>query len=100
MRKFFKIFIAGLDGLRKTLHLLLLVVLFGVLIGALRGNIPSVPDEAALVLRPEGAIVEQVSSDPLQRALAEARGTGRDETLLRDLTEAIQSARDDKRIKT
>lgn len=100
MRKFFRILVAGLEGLRKTLHLLLLVALFGVVIGALRGSIPSIPDEAALVLRPEGAIVEQVSGDPLQRALAEARGAGRDETLLRDLTEAIHAARDDDRIKT
>ena len=100
MRKFLKILGAGLEGLRKTLHLLLLVGLFGVLIGAMRGSIPVIPDDAALVLRPEGAIVEQVSGDPLQRALAEARGAGRDETLLRDLTEAIHAASDDDRIKT
>lgn len=100
MRKFLKILGAGLEGLRKTLHLLLLVGLFGVLIGAMRGSIPVIPDDAALVLRPEGAIVEQVSGDPLQRALAEARGAGRDETLLRDLTEAIHAASTDDRIKT
>jgi protease-4 len=100
MRKFLKIIGAGLEGLRKTLHLLLLVVLFGAVIGAMRGSIPVIPNEAALVLRPEGAIVEQVSGDPLQRALAEARGSGRDETLLRDLTEAIEAAGTDERIKT
>jgi protease-4 len=52
------------------------------------------------VIRPEGEIVEQQSGDPLELALAEARGLGRNETTLRDLTEAIEAAKDDKRIKT
>jgi protease-4 len=52
------------------------------------------------VIRPEGEIVEQQSGDPLELALAEARGLGRNETTLRDLTEAIEAAKEDKRIKT
>lgn len=98
MRKFFAVLFSGLDRLRKTLHLLLLLALFGFLVGALRGSIPKIPSDAVLVIEPEGEIVEQLSGDPLQRALAEARGGGNDETLLRDLTEAILAARDDKRI--
>ena len=99
MRKFFGILFSGFDRLRKTLHLLLLLALFGFVVGALRGSIPSIPNDAVLVIKPEGEIVEQLSGDPLQRALAEARGSGNDETLLRDLTEALYAARDDKRIK-
>lgn len=88
----------GLDGLRKFLHLLLLLVIFGFVIGALRGSIPVVPQKAALVIRPEGEIVEQLSGDPLERALEQAQGVGEPQTLLWDLTEAIRAAKSDKRI--
>ena len=100
MRKFFRFVVSLFEGLRKTLHLLLLLAIFGFVGGALQGSIPKMPDEAALVIRPEGEIVEQQSGDPLELALAEARGLGRNETTLRDLTEAIEAAKDDKRIKT
>ncbi|HXA93566.1 MAG TPA: signal peptide peptidase SppA [Steroidobacteraceae bacterium] len=89
----------GLDGLRRFLHLLLLLVLFGLLIGALRGSIPSVPDRAALVIAPEGQLVEQLSGDPLERAVAEARGENRPETLVWDLIDAIRAAANDRRIR-
>jgi len=100
MRKFFGWVFRGLDGLRKVLHLLLLLVIFGFVVGALSGSIPKLPNDAALVLKPEGEIVEQPSADPFELALAEARGMGGGETTLRDLTDAIDAARDDKRIKT
>ena len=100
MRKFFGGLFRGLDGLRKVLHLLLLLLIFGVVFGAMGGSVPKVPVDAALVLRPEGEIVEQVSGDPLELAIAEARGLGRNETLLRDLTDAIRAAKVDARIKT
>lgn len=89
----------GLDGLRKFLHLLLLLLIFGVIVGALRTSIPVVPQKAALVIRPEGEIVEQLSGDPFERALQEARGVGEPQTLLWDLTEAIRAASGDQRIR-
>jgi protease-4 len=100
IRKFFRGLFKGLDGLRKVLHLLLLLLIFGFVIGALRGSIPKLPSDAALVLRPEGEIVEQPAGDPFELALAEARGMGRGETTLRDLTDAIAAASADERIKT
>ncbi len=100
MRKFFGWVFRGLDGLRRVLHLLVLLVIFGFVVGALSGSIPKLPNDAALVLKPEGEIVEQPSADPFELALAEARGMGGGETTLRDLTDAIDAARDDKRIKT
>lgn len=99
MRAFFRFVFRGLDGLRKVLHLLLLLIIFGFVFGALRTSIPAMPTDAALVLRPEGEIVEQLSGDPLELAIAEARGLGRNETLLRDLTDAIGAAAKDGRIK-
>jgi protease-4 len=88
----------GLDVLRRFLHLIVLLVIFGFVIGALRGSVPSVPPKAALLLAPEGELVEQSSGDPLQRAVEEARGQGHAETLLWDLTDAIRAAAKDRRI--
>jgi protease-4 len=88
----------GLDGLRKVLHLVLLLVLFGGLWAVLSRSIPLVPDKAALVIAPEGPLVEQLSGDPFERALGEALRQAPSETLLRDVVEAIDSARDDARI--
>jgi protease-4 len=88
----------GLDGLRKFLHLILLLLIFGVLIGALRTSIPHVADRSALVIAPRGEIVEQLTGDAVDQAIARAQGNARDETLLWDLIDALKAAKDDKRI--
>ncbi|HUK02834.1 MAG TPA: signal peptide peptidase SppA [Steroidobacteraceae bacterium] len=89
----------GLEGLRKVLHLLLLLVIFGFLIGLIRSAAPRVPQKAALVLSPEGELVEQLSGDAVARAVAEARGQNRAETLVWDLIDSVKSAQKDQRIK-
>ena len=88
----------GLDVLRRCLHLLLLLALFGIVIGALRQSTPRLPEKAALVVRPSGDIVEQLSGEPIERALNEAQGEGVPQTLLWDLTTAIRAAAGDPRI--
>ena len=88
----------GLDGLRKVLHLIVLLAVFLLIAAALSPNIPIIPTKSALVLAPQGTIVEQLAGDPFERAVAEAYGQNRPETLLRDLVDAIDAARDDKRI--
>jgi len=88
----------GLDVLRRCMHLLLLLALFGIVIGALRQSTPRLPDKAALVVRPSGDIVEQLSGEPIERALNEAQGEGVPQTLLWDLTSAIRAAAVDPRI--
>jgi protease-4 len=91
----------GLDGLRRVL---LNVLFFGLLLGlvgaALSGR-PRVPAGAALVLKPRGAIVEQLSGgDPLRGLLGQATGSSAPrETLLKDLLDALRAAKDDTRIK-
>jgi protease IV len=89
----------GLDGLRKVLHLILLIVIFGAIVWAVSSSTPGVPDRAALVVQPEGSLVEQLSGDPVQRAIENARGQERQETLLWDLTDAIRGAATDNRIR-
>ena len=88
-----------LDGFRKVLSLVLLAVIFGFVIAALHTSIPVVPRSAALVIDPQGELVEQLSSDPVRRAVGEATGGPAPETLLRDITDAIAAAKDDARIK-
>jgi protease IV len=89
----------GLDGLRKFLHLLLLLVVFGFVIGALRTSIPHIADSSALVLAPRGEVVEQLSGDAVDQALARVQGAGQTETLLWDLVDALEAAGKDERIK-
>src|SRR5262245_63036120 len=96
--KFFGMLWRGLDGLRKVLHLIVLLALFLIVIAVLSPSIPVVPQKAALVLAPQGALVEQLAGDPLDRMIAEIYGTNRPETLVRDLVEAIETAKEDDRI--
>ena len=89
----------GLDGLRRVLHLILLLLIFGIIIGALRGSVPRLPSNAVLYIAPQGEIVEQLASDPIRRAFDEASGQGQTQTLLWDLTESITAAATDQRVK-
>jgi len=89
----------GLDGLRKVLHLILLIVIFGAIVWAVSSSLPPLPQRAALVIRPEGRLVEQLSGDPVQRAIENAQGQQRRETLLWDLVDAIRGAAKDNRIR-
>src|SRR5271156_4484175 len=96
---FFALVWRMLEGVRKVLHLILLLVIFGFLLAALPASVPTVPKSAALLIAPEGELVEQLSSDPLRRAFGQASGGPAPETLLRDVIDAIGSAKSDSRIK-
>src|SRR5512145_1965069 len=89
----------SLDALRKVLHLIVLLILFITIGAALSPSIPLIPQQAALVIAPQGALVEQLAGDPLERAISEVSGQGQAETLLRDLIDAIEAAKKDERIK-
>jgi protease IV len=96
--RFFYYVWRALDGLRKVLHLIVLLVTFGILVAALSPSVPVIPAKAVLVIAPQGALVEQLAGGPFERALAEASGQDRPETQLRDVIEAIDIAKDDARI--
>src|SRR6266404_7573726 len=82
----------GLDGLRKVLHLIVLLAILAVVVGLLRaGGVPRIPARSALLIAPQGELVEQLSGDPVGRAVEQARGEGHAETLLWDLTDSIHS---------
>ncbi len=65
----------GLDGLRRFLvNVLFFGLLVGLAIAAFSGR-PKVPDGAALVVQPQGTIVEQLAGgDPLERLVADSAG--------------------------
>jgi protease-4 len=89
---------SGIDGFRKLLHLLLLLFLFAIFIGALSGTAPLLPERAALLIQPVGAIVEELEGDPFDRALAELLDEAQPQTVLQDIVDALEYARDDDRI--
>ena len=101
MKALFGFLWRGLDGLRKFLHLLLLLIIFGFLAGLLvraAGGSVGVPAKAALLIQPNGQLVEQLSGDPVQRALQQVQGGENPETLVRDVVDALRAARNDERI--
>jgi len=89
----------GLDTLRRILHLILLVGLFVILLAGSVGEPVSVPSSAALVIDPTGTLVEELEGSPLDRALATMNGQPPPQTLLRDVTDSLDRAVDDGRIK-
>jgi protease IV len=99
LRGFFGLLWRILEGIRKVLHLALLLLIFGFVLAALHTSIPIVPRSAALIIAPQGELVEQIAGDPVRRALGEASGGPAPETLLRDVTDAIAAAKSDSRIK-
>ena len=87
----------GLDGLRRFLRTSSSSACFGALIVAAVSGRPKVTSGAALVLKPQGAIVEQLSAgDPVRRLAGQATGrAAAKETLLKDLLDALRAAKDD-----
>ncbi len=88
----------ALDGVRKALHLVFLLFFVIILLASVASKEPRMPREAALIIAPQGVLVDQLSGDPFERAIAKVRGIPLSETLLKDLIDAIREARDDDRI--
>jgi protease-4 len=99
--RFFAAIWRGLNGLRKLLHLLLLLFVFVLFFGVISGETPKLmPQKAALVVQPVGALVEQVAGDPYDRAVAELLDDAPPQTLVADIVEVLEQATDDDRITT
>ncbi len=89
---------AGVDAVRKVLHLLILLIIFSVFVGALSSTGAMIQAKSALVIRPVGTIVEQLEGDPYDRALAELMENAGAQTLVQDIVEGLKYAKDDDRI--
>ncbi len=89
----------GVDTARRLVFNLIFLVLLVVLVSlALGDKGPQVPDKGALVISPVGNLVEQLSGDPVQRAVDKLTGNETPETLMLDLVDGIRAAKDDERI--
>lgn len=89
---------SGLDGIRKILHLLLLLFVFIVFFSLFAGEGVVRTSGAALTIEPYGELVEQLEGDPYDRAIASLLGDGKPQTMVQDIVEAFAYARDDERI--
>jgi len=102
MTKLFKNLWYGLDLSRKIFLniIFIIIVIFIITAIASSGGKPKVGDGVALILKPNGIIVEQLTyKDPIDQAMQEATGNSdTPETSLYDLIEALDNAKDDKRI--
>jgi protease-4 len=98
LARFFRVLWAGIDSVRKVLHLILLLFVFALIGGVLSPPPATLPASAALVLAPAGALVEELEGDPFDRALAEVLEETVPQTRLRDLIDALEYARTDDRI--
>ena len=96
--RFFAAIWGGVDSVRKILHLVLLLFIFMLVFGAMQDTPLVLPERAALVVEPYGYLVEQIEGHPLDRALAELAGDGRPQTLVQDIVDALDYAKDDDRI--
>mgnify|MGYP001816232337 FL=1 len=88
-----------IDGARKVvLNLVFFLILYVVIVALIdSGDHLIVQPDTALVLRPQGDVVEQYSGTPLDRVLMQATDAEPQETRLRDLVESIRrGARDPK----
>jgi protease-4 len=90
---------SGVDGVRKVLHLIILLFIFSILIEALSSQAPSLPAKAALVIRPVGNLVDQLAGDPYDRALQELLGEEKPQTLVQDVIDGLEYAKTDNRNK-
>ncbi|MBN2430976.1 MAG: signal peptide peptidase SppA [Acidobacteria bacterium] len=90
----------GIDVTRRViLNVIFWALVIAVIVLLLRDTTPDVPDSAALVISPQGDVVEQLAGDPVERLQEQLTGGGGPETLLKDLEDSILAARDDERIK-
>ncbi len=89
----------GLNTLRRILHLILLLAIFAVLLAGAVGQPMAVPSSAALVINPSGTLVEELEGSPLDRALADLNNQAPPQTLVREVTDSLDRAVTDDRIK-
>ncbi len=96
MKRLFSGSLRILDGFRRLfINLIFALFLIFILVAIFKAE-PKLPDEAVLLIKPQGQLVEQISqpsADAFPLALPD-----RNQSKLRDLTKALEAARDDEHI--
>ncbi|MBT8141674.1 MAG: signal peptide peptidase SppA [Gammaproteobacteria bacterium] len=87
------------DIVRRVLHLLLLLMIFAFIFAGMSGSTPKpISEPAALVLSLQGSLVEELSGDPIELAIADAQGQPVLETTVKELVDTIRAASKDDKI--
>ena len=88
-----------IDSARKvTFNLLFLFLAMGLLAILFSNDDPKIAKKTALVIEPKGILVEQLTAQTVGSLIDQARGAGSAETLLKDVIDAIDAAKDDDRV--
>ncbi|MDJ0910887.1 MAG: signal peptide peptidase SppA [Woeseiaceae bacterium] len=87
-----------IDSIRKVLHLVLMLFIFFVFLGAMGSSTTILPQRAALDIAPVGFLVEQLEGSPVERAQAELMGEAPVQTRVQDVIDALEYAQYDRRI--
>lgn len=86
-------------SMRTVIYVVVLIGIFALLGVAMKDDTPEVPKKAALVVNPDGVLVEQLTAtDPLTQLRNEVQNRQVQETLAKDVFDAIKAAKDDDRI--
>jgi protease IV len=90
---------ALIDGLFKLVFIFVILLIVGGIWLALQGGPPPrVEDKVALVIYPTGELVDTTDEDPMQRFFQDLAGEAPQQTLLRQLTDALEKGAEDPRI--
>jgi len=81
-----------------TRHIILLIILYFIISLFLYDDKVNLVDKTALVIAPQGNVVNQFSGTPSEKFISQIQGTDIPETQMRDLLSAIKNATFDKRI--
>jgi len=89
----------GIDATRKVfVNLLFLFIVVALLALVFRSDKPDIADTTALVIAPQGRLVEQLTAKSVDQLIDEAQGNAMPETLLKDVLDTIEAAKEDERI--
>ncbi len=89
----------GIDAARKVfVNVLFLIIIVALLALGFKSDKPDIADTTALVIAPEGQLVEQLTAKSIDQLIDEAQGNAIPETLLKDVLDAIEAAKEDERV--
>lgn len=83
---------------RVVINLLFLLIAIVLLATLFSSDAPKIAQTTVLEIKPEGQLVEQLTAKSFDQMLDEAVGTPTSETLLKDVLDAIDTAKDDDRV--
>jgi len=88
-----------INTIRKVvINLFVLVLVIALVAMAFTSDSPKIAKVTALEIKPNGRLVEQLTAQSFDQLVDEARGAQTPETLLKDVIDAIEAAKDDDRV--